>query len=200
MRKVEAILDEVYIGQERVTRDEIYRRAVAMEAPVEIINALNGLPEGEYAQDEITEALRLTGEPGTLPGAGIPAIELGDEDLFRELADVHRTRHGTLRHGSDQALAHHDQRMAELEGEYLRRFPDREIDPMRLREGARGRTTSDWQPGRAGDVHPRTGAEQPWDPVDLAVAEGHDPTPANIERARRELADEGQSAIERTVP
>jgi len=30
---------------------------------------------------------------------------------------VHRTRHSTLRHGSDHALVHHDQRMAELEAE-----------------------------------------------------------------------------------
>jgi hypothetical protein len=46
----------------------------------------------------------------------------------------------------------------------------------------------------------RTGADQPWDPEDLAVAEGRDPTPANIERARRELEREGAAAIERTVP
>jgi len=46
----------------------------------------------------------------------------------------------------------------------------------------------------------RTGAEQPWDPEDLAVAEGHDPTPANVERARRELEEEGPAAIERNVP
>jgi hypothetical protein len=46
----------------------------------------------------------------------------------------------------------------------------------------------------------RTGAEQPWDPVDLAVAKGWDPTPANIERARRELERDGPAAIERTVP
>ncbi len=47
---------------------------------------------------------------------------------------------------------------------------------------------------------PRTGAEQPWDPEDLAVAEGRDPTPRNVERARRELEAEGRAAIERTVP
>jgi hypothetical protein len=29
--------------------------------------------------------------------------------------------------------------MAELEQEYLRRFPDREVDPGRLRSGARER-------------------------------------------------------------
>jgi hypothetical protein len=46
----------------------------------------------------------------------------------------------------------------------------------------------------------RTGADQPWDPEDLAVAEGRDPTPENVERARRELEREGAAAIERTVP
>lgn len=46
----------------------------------------------------------------------------------------------------------------------------------------------------------RTGAEQPWDPEDLAVAEGHDPTPENVERARRKLEREGKAAIEKTVP
>jgi hypothetical protein len=46
----------------------------------------------------------------------------------------------------------------------------------------------------------RTGADQPWDPEDLAVAQGRDPTPENIERARRELERDGAAAIERTVP
>jgi hypothetical protein len=54
--------------------------------------------------------------------------------------------------------------------------------------------------GPASNATIRTGAEQPWDPEDLAVAEGHDPTPANVERARRELEEEGPSAIERNVP
>jgi len=45
----------------------------------------------------------------------------------------------------------------------------------------------------------RTGGEQPWDPEDLAVAEGRDPTPANVERARRELERDGAAAIERIV-
>jgi Family of unknown function (DUF6158) len=200
MREIEAILDEVYVGQERVTRDEIYRRIVNSDVSVEIADALNALPEGEYAQDEVVEALRQTSQIEAVPGSGVPAIELGDADLFRELGEVHRTRNATLRHGSDQALANHDDRMADLEAEYLRRYPDREVDPMRLREGARERTTDGWDPARAGKAHPRTGAEQPWDPEDLAVAEGHDPTKANIERARRELAQEGPAAVERTVP
>jgi hypothetical protein len=141
-------------------------------------------------------------------GTGIPADQLSDEDLFRELWDMHRTRNEALRHGSDQALVHHDERMAELEAEYLRRFPGREIDPQRLREGARARIEGEFrEPAEAVGPGPgtpltalRTGAEQPWDPEDLAVAEGRDPTPANVERARRELAEEGPAAIERTVP
>jgi hypothetical protein len=54
------------------------------------------------------------------------------------------------------------------------------------------------QPGEEPEV--RTGAEQEWEPVDLAVAEGRDPTPENIERARQELEQDGAAAIERTVP
>lgn len=54
--------------------------------------------------------------------------------------------------------------------------------------------------GSSGAGNYRTGAEQPWEPEDLAAAEGHDPTRENVDRARRELEEEGRSAIERTVP
>jgi hypothetical protein len=54
------------------------------------------------------------------------------------------------------------------------------------------------QPGE--EPHYRTGSDQPWDPEDLAVAEGRDPTPANVERAREELERDGPAAIERTLP
>ncbi|MEV0716405.1 hypothetical protein [Asanoa sp. NPDC050611] len=47
---------------------------------------------------------------------------------------------------------------------------------------------------------PRTGAEQPWDPEDLAEAEGKDPTPENVARAKAELDEDGPAAIDRTVP
>jgi hypothetical protein len=127
----------------------------------------------------------------TTDRTGIPARDLSDDDLMRELASVHRTRHTTLRHGSDPSLTHHDERMAELEQEYLRRFPDREIDPERLAEGARQRGT----PGRF-----RTGADQPWEPEDFVRATGRDPTPENIEWARRVLAEEGGAAVDRIVP
>lgn len=46
----------------------------------------------------------------------------------------------------------------------------------------------------------RTGGEQPWDPEDLATARGQDPTPDNVERARRDLEREGSAAVEKTVP
>ena len=143
MRNVDAILDEVYVGEERVSRDEIYRRAVAAEAPTAVVALLDTLPEGEYAQDEVTEALNQLSPPDrhAEPSAGVPGSELDDDDLLRELGELHRTRHDTLRHGSDQALARHDERLAELEGEYRNRFPEREVDPERLRVGARARTS-----------------------------------------------------------
>jgi hypothetical protein len=46
----------------------------------------------------------------------------------------------------------------------------------------------------------RTGADQQWDPEDLVAAKGQDPTEDNIERSRRELAEQGPAAIEKTVP
>jgi len=53
---------------------------------------------------------------------------------------------------------------------------------------------------RDGGPDLRTGAEQPWDPEDLAAAQGRDQTPAQVERARRELDRDGAAAVERTVP
>jgi Family of unknown function (DUF6158) len=71
--------------------------------------------------------------------AGVPAAELADDDLLRELGHLHQTRNETFLHGSGDALAMHSARMAELEAEYLRRRPEREVDPARLRSGARDR-------------------------------------------------------------
>jgi hypothetical protein len=63
---------------------------------------------------------------------GIDPAELTDDDLFRELASLHRTRLNTLRHGPDSALANHFKRTADLETEYMVRHPGREVDPARL--------------------------------------------------------------------
>jgi hypothetical protein len=68
-----------------------------------------------------------------------------------------------------------------------------------LRTGAEQPRTGAEQP-RTGAEEPRTGAEQPWEPEDLAVAKGQDPTPENVERAREQLDRDGPEAIEKTVP
>jgi len=70
-------------------------------------------------------------------GHGIDPDGLDEETLLDELQHLHDTRHQTFRHGSDDALAAHDRRTRELEGEYLRRHPNREVDPARTRSGAR---------------------------------------------------------------
>lgn len=69
---------------------------------------------------------------------GIPASELDDDDLRREMAHLHETRHDTLIGGSESALEAHTTRMLALEQEFLRRFPeDSAPDPMRTRAGSR---------------------------------------------------------------
>lgn len=70
---------------------------------------------------------------------GIDPQSLSDENLVRELDSLNRTRLDTLRYGSDDALEQSTARVVELEQEYLRRHPEREVDPGRLREGARQR-------------------------------------------------------------
>ena len=64
---------------------------------------------------------------------GVDPARLDADDLLRELQSLHDTRHETFRHGSNEALENHNRRMRELETEYLRRFPQREVDPARLR-------------------------------------------------------------------
>lgn len=70
--------------------------------------------------------------------SGMRPDDLTEPDLIRELEQVHRTRHETFLHGSPNALREHNTRTDELEGEYLRRHPEREVDPARTRSGARG--------------------------------------------------------------
>ncbi|WP_317620698.1 hypothetical protein [Actinoplanes sp. KI2] len=61
------LVDELYAGQERIDRDEIHRRAVAAELPSGDMAVLDRLPEGEYAEDELNEAIALIAEPGASP-------------------------------------------------------------------------------------------------------------------------------------
>ncbi|NJC68459.1 hypothetical protein HC031_01780 [Planosporangium thailandense] len=71
---LEAFLDHMYHGQERLSRDEIHRGAVTADLPADQLAVIDGLPEGEYTQDEAAEALRQVPEllnPGDAgPAAG----------------------------------------------------------------------------------------------------------------------------------
>jgi hypothetical protein len=143
MGEIAAILDEIYLGPDRLDREAIVQRAVDVGAPVDIVNALFRLPDGVYSHAEaVTEAEKVSVDQGER----VPAENLSDDDLMREMDSLHQTRNSTLRHGSDSALAQHTRRTAELEAEYLRRFPQREVDPSRLREGARERTDNNLNP------------------------------------------------------
>jgi hypothetical protein len=61
------LVDGLYVGQERIDRDEIYRRAVAAELPADDMAVLDRLPEGEYAEDELNEAIAQIAKPGASP-------------------------------------------------------------------------------------------------------------------------------------
>jgi hypothetical protein len=58
-------------------------------------------------------------------GDGVPAADLSDADLERELEVAHERRHDTFLRGTAHALSTHTRRMFELELEYLIRFPNR---------------------------------------------------------------------------
>lgn len=69
---------------------------------------------------------------------GIPATELDDETLERELRHLHATRSETFFNGSEDALDAHTYRMQQLEEEFLRRLPHAVApDPMRVRASNR---------------------------------------------------------------
>lgn len=85
---------------------------------------------------------------GSIPRAeeddvsGVSPENLAANDLLRELEHLHHTRHDTFMHGAPDALREHSSRCAELEQEYLRRHPERHVDPARTRSGARTGDTS----------------------------------------------------------
>lgn len=65
--ELSALIDELYTAQERIPRDDIYRRAVAAELSPDDMAVLDRLPEGEYAEDELTEALAQIADPRATP-------------------------------------------------------------------------------------------------------------------------------------
>lgn len=87
-------------------------------------------------------ATGVIGNPGAMTDRshGISPADLGDDDLRREVAHLHETRHDTLLGGGESALEAHTQRMLALEEEFLRRFPaEAAPDPARTRAGSRER-------------------------------------------------------------
>lgn len=75
--------------------------------------------------------------------SGPSASRLEEGKLLKELEAIHRTRHETLLHGSDEALVTHTRRMNELEHEYVRRHPQRARTAARTRSGARARSAGE---------------------------------------------------------
>jgi hypothetical protein len=59
MGALDDFIDGLYAGSERLDRDEIYRRAVAADLPAADLETLDRVPEGEYTQDELMEAITL---------------------------------------------------------------------------------------------------------------------------------------------
>lgn len=55
---LEQLLEDIFLGKERLSRREIHHRAVAAELPADLMVRVDALPEGEYALDEAAEALR----------------------------------------------------------------------------------------------------------------------------------------------
>src|SRR6266508_145792 len=55
-------LDELYRADERRSRDEIVRAAAVAGLPAVTLTRLDALPEGEYAYDEVVEAVQLISE------------------------------------------------------------------------------------------------------------------------------------------
>jgi hypothetical protein len=55
---LDTLLEEAFVGRERISRDELQRRAIAADLPADELARVDALPEGEYALDEAAEALR----------------------------------------------------------------------------------------------------------------------------------------------
>ena len=72
---------------------------------------------------------------------GVPARELSDADLKRQMRHMWKTREATVLHGGQQAIATHTHRMIELELEFIYRFSEEtEASPSRTRRGSRARS------------------------------------------------------------
>ena len=62
LRVLDDFLDDVYDGQERLSSADLQRSAIASDLPATVLTRIDALPEGEYAQDEASDALRQLAE------------------------------------------------------------------------------------------------------------------------------------------
>jgi hypothetical protein len=58
---LDALLDQIFVGEERISSAEIKRRALTADLPAALMERIDALPEGEYAEDEVAEILRTGG-------------------------------------------------------------------------------------------------------------------------------------------
>ncbi|HET6531246.1 MAG TPA: hypothetical protein VFH03_11640 [Actinoplanes sp.] len=58
LRALDEFLDDAFVGHERLTNGDLQRMAVVADLPATVLTRIDALPEGEYAQDEASEALR----------------------------------------------------------------------------------------------------------------------------------------------
>jgi hypothetical protein len=81
-------LDDAFDAQERISSADLQRRAIAADLPATLLTRIDALPEGEYAQDEATEALTT---PPLAAGAGPSREPLADpgDDADADFADEH---------------------------------------------------------------------------------------------------------------
>lgn len=85
---INRFLEEIYLGQKRLTRDDISRRAVAADLPAKVLTLIDAMPEGEYDLDEAAELLtgqteaKVAGKEGTesLVAADQSALEPEPDD------------------------------------------------------------------------------------------------------------------------
>jgi SAM-dependent methyltransferase len=121
-REVRAVAGRLLPGAS-VRRLVLWRYLLVWRKPPGLTRRTRGEDTGDSlpsaARSTVTEQRR---------GVGIPAAELEDDDLERELTHAHEKRHDIFVDGTADQLANHSSRTHELEAEYLRRFADRVKD------------------------------------------------------------------------
>jgi hypothetical protein len=61
LQLLDAYLDDAFLSTERLSSGDLQRGAIAADLPATAMTRIDALPEGEYSQDEASEALRVLG-------------------------------------------------------------------------------------------------------------------------------------------